>query len=173
MKKIRSFIKKVKPGTGRTRRKFRQISYEFFRLPTLLAVLFAIFIVVFFKANKWIRSAVEIMVPTPVAEKYMPKTPQHTLILDDPEKYHMQKYKPGDLTLTQHDWNSWVEQLTLGTKRVPKTKKEEVALLRRIQALDRQIKYTEKISRRSPTDYKIKEDLQQLYMLRATLAAMK
>lgn len=174
MKKIKSLLRKVKPGTGRRRRKLRQISYTFTRFPGLVVILSILLIIGVFLANKWIRSAVEALEPskTGIAE-FIPKVPQHALVPEDPKKYHMQKYKPGDLSLTQQDWNIRISQLAQNLTQAPKTKQEEADIHRRIQALDRQIKYCERMVRRNPSDYKIKEDLQTLYMLRATLSSAK
>ncbi len=174
MSKLKSLVKKIKPGTGRRRRKIRQVSYNLFRLPGLLAIFAVLLIVGVFVTNRWVRSTAENFVPSKGAvEKFVPKAAQHLLVPEDPRKYQVQVYKPKDVSLTQIDWNNRAQQLTPISQGAARTKQDAKALQLKIQTLDRQIKNYEKLARRNPSDYKIKENLQTLYMLRATLTAQK
>ena len=159
------------------KKKFRQrkISVRRVYLPFFFMALTVLLIVGTFFVNRWIMSSVERLgsldkMPSTVFE---PRAAQHSLTPDDLKKFHILSSGKHDLTLTQKDWDSRMARIMQNSSPDVKMKEGARDISRKLKVIDRQIKYYEQLAKTKSADFKARENLQTLYMLRATLLAVQ
>jgi len=135
-----------------------------------LAFAILVLIMVTVVVNRWIMGLVGFnQEDRSLSVKFEPKVVQHELVPAEPEQYRLTASDPFDFSLTQRDWDSRIGQVLNKSDLPSRPTLSAKEYQQKLQMVNRRIKQTERIVRTRANDLKAKQDLQTLYMLKATL----